>query len=343
MRKLTREQFKQYLGDIAQMNGIDVVDTTSKFTVEPSVQQRLETKVQESSAFLQSVNLYPVQEQKGSAIGLGVSGPIAGTQDTNDDERQTRDVSQLDEDGYYCQQINYDTHLRYEKLDAWAKFPDFAPRLSGAIIQRIALDRIMMGFNGVKRARTSDRAANPLLQDVAIGWLQKIRERAAERHLKEGKKQAGKIVVGEGGDFNNLDAVVFAAVNELLDPWYQDDTQLVAITGRRLMSDKLFPLVNGVYDPVNQKAAQDLIVSARRLGNVQAVQVPYFPPNAILLTRLDNLSIYWQEGANRRHIIDNPKRDRIETYQSSNDDYVIEDYGCCALIENIQLLEGGGA
>lgn len=343
MRKETREQFKHYLNDIASLNGIEVGDVVSKFNVEPSVQQKLETRVQESSEFLGKINLYPVQEQSGDTVGLGVSGPIAGTQNTDEGERETRDVAQLDQDGYRCEQINYDTHIKYKMLDAWAKFPDFAPRLSGAIIQRIALDRIMMGFNGVKRARTSNRVQYPLLQDVAVGWLQKIRERAPGRYLKEGKKEAGKMKIGKGGDFNNLDAMVFAAVNELIDPWHQNDTQLVAISGRRLMSDKLFPLVNGNYDPMNQKAAQDLIVSQRRIGNLQAVQVPYFPPNSMLITRLDNLSVYWQEGTNRRSVMDNPKRDRIETFQSSNDDFVIEDFGCCAFIENIELIPESAA
>jgi hypothetical protein len=58
----------------------------------------------------------------------------------------------------------------------WAKFQDFQTRIRDAIIQRQALDRIMIGFNGVKREKTSDRVANPLLQDVNIGWLEKIRQ-----------------------------------------------------------------------------------------------------------------------------------------------------------------------
>ncbi len=44
-------------------------------------------------------------------------------------------------------------------------------RVRNAIIKRQALDRIMIGFNGVSRAKTSDRSANPLLQDVNKGWL----------------------------------------------------------------------------------------------------------------------------------------------------------------------------
>lgn len=39
----------------------------------------------------------------------------------------------------------------------------------------------MAGFNGVKRAETSDRSSNPMLQDVAVGWLQKYRNEAPAR------------------------------------------------------------------------------------------------------------------------------------------------------------------
>ena len=48
--------------------------------------------------------------------------------------------------------------LTYAKLDLWAKFQDFQVRIRDAIVKRQALDRIMIGFNGVKRAKTSNRS-----------------------------------------------------------------------------------------------------------------------------------------------------------------------------------------
>lgn len=42
--------------------------------------------------------------------------------------------------------------------------------------------------------------------------------------------------------------------------------------------------------------AADLIISQKRLGGLQAIRVPFFPDNTILITRLDNLSLYWQDG-----------------------------------------------
>jgi hypothetical protein len=45
------------------------------------------------------------------------------------------------------------------------------------------LYRIMIGFNGTSAAATTDRSTNPKLQDVNIGWLQKIRTNAADRNV----------------------------------------------------------------------------------------------------------------------------------------------------------------
>lgn len=337
MRNDTRLKFNEYLARLATLNHVSPDAVISKFTADPSVQQTLETKIQESSAFLQSVNFYGVDEQEGEKIGLGVTGPIASTTDTKTKDRDTTDVSSTDTNAYRCEQTNYDTHVRYAKLDMWAKFPDFQVRLTNAIIQLIALNRIMIGFNGASRAATSNPTSNPLLQDVNIGWLQKIRTHAPQRHIFETVEDSGELNVGGTADYKNIDALVYDMVNSLIDPWFQEDTGLVVICGRKLLSDKYFPLVNTKQDPTEQLAS-DLIISQKRIGNLPAVRVPNFPANALLVTRLDNLSLYYQTGTQRRAVIDNPKRDRIETYQSSNDAYVVEDYGCTAFAENIEIV-----
>jgi hypothetical protein len=102
------------------------------------------------------------------------------------------------------------------------------------------------------------------------------------------------------------------------------------------MADKYFPLVNN-NNPPTEKLAGDLIISQKRIGGLQAVTVPFFPANALVVTTLDNLSIYFQEGARRRKLEDNAKRDRIENYESSNDGYVIERFDQFAAAENIEI------
>jgi P2 family phage major capsid protein len=343
MRKQTRIKFNAFLSRVAELNGVDTGDLDKKFSVEPSVTQTIMTRVQDSSAFLTRINIVPVAEMKAEKVGLGVNGSIASTTDTTGgDERETADFATLDAEGYFCQQVNYDFHIRYNTIDLWARYQDFQARLRDAIVKRQSLDRMMIGFNGTHRAKTSNRIKFPLLQDIAPGWLQKYRDNAPARVMDKVVDDKGNVVsekvrVGTGGDYITLDALVMDATNSLIAPWYQEDPELVVICGRQLLADKYFPLVNQ-EQPNSETLAADLIISQKRIGNLPAVRVPFFPANALMITRLDNLSIYWQEDTHRRHMVENSKRDRIENYESINEDYVVEDYACGALVENIELL-----
>lgn len=331
MRNATRKLFKGYLSNQAKLNGVD--DASTQFNVQPSVQQTLEAKIQESSAFLSKINIVIVEELKGEKIGLSITRPIASRTDTSGNgTRKTVDPTALGKNGYECVQVNYDTHLRYAKLDAWAKHKDFQIKVSGAIVERCALDRIMVGFNGTHAAADTDLDTYPLLQDVAKGWLQHIRENAAQRVMSGVTWGPDK-----AADYQTLDGLVFDAVT-MLDPVHQEDPNLVVIVGRGLMHDKLFPLVDN-QDAPSEKLAADIVISQKRLGGLPAVKVPYFPEGTVLITSLDNLSIYPQAEKRRRHIKDAPERDRVETYESSNDAWVVEDFGMVALVEGITEYE----
>lgn len=348
MRNETRLVFTALAAQIALLNG--VASATEKFNVTPSVQQTLESAMQESSAFLAQINLLGVIEQQGEALLLGVNGPVAGRTDTAGGNRRTpANVAALSKDSYNCKQTNFDTSFPYSLLDAWAKFPDFQVRLSKAILERQALDRIMIGFNGVSAAAATNRTNSPLLQDVNIGWLQKIRTGAAVRVIDEGDV-AGKVTVGStrvikvagvdteiGGDYQTLDGLVYDAI-QLLDPWHRSRPDLVVMVSRDLMHEKLLKAVEkGAASNQEENAAQE-IMSRARLGGLPVVDAPFFPAGTVLVTFLKNLSIYWQEGARRRHLKDESEYDRIADYQSSNDAYVIEDFGAVALVENIEAM-----
>ncbi|MDF3821702.1 phage major capsid protein, P2 family [Leptospira sp. 96542] len=344
MRNETRVLFNSYTQRIAELNG--VTSAAAKFNASPSVQQTLETLMQDSSEFLTKINIIGVNDQSGEKVGLGVSGTIASRTNTTVNDRQPAAGETTDADAYFCKQTNFDTALKYSMLDAWAKFPDFQTRLRDAILRRQALDRIMIGFNGVQAAAATNKANFPLLQDVNIGWLQKVRTNAAAQVQDEGSGAGNEILVGtgesaekiDGLDYQNLDAIVRDAATNLLAPWYVDDPDMVVVLGRGLMHQKLFPLFNQNL-PTEQKAAADLVRAQMMVGGYQAVTVPFFPANSFAITRLDNLSLYWQIGARRRAIIDNPKRDQIENFESSNDAYVVEDYKCFALVENIEITD----
>ena len=334
MKNETRTKFNAYVARIAELNGVE--SATHQFTVDPSVQQALETAQQEDNSFLSLINIVPVDEMKGEKLGLAVSGPITSRTDTTTGaKRNPRDVGVLDQQGFELVQSNFDTSIPYAKLDAWAKFEDFQTRLAGIINTQQGLDRIMVGFNGVSRAKQSDLATNPLLQDINKGWLQIIREQNEERCLSEVVAGSKKIRVGPGGDFENLDALV-VDLNTLLAPWYQGNGGLRVILGRSLMHEKYWPIVNSQKSATDELAAQ-VLVSQKTIGGQLGLAVPFFPDHALLLTAPSNLSIYYQDGKRRRFLKDEPESNRIANYESSNEDYVVEDLGFAAMAENIEI------
>ena len=336
MRAETRLAYNEYMERVEELNGCN---PANKFTVDPSVQQTLETKIQESSAFLGMINVSPVDELSGEKLGLGVTGTVAGRTDTSGAGRRVPiDPTGMDEVGYTLKQTNFDVALKYGKLDMWAKFPDFQTRWGNAIIERCALDRIMIGFNGTSAAATTNRVANPLLQDVNIGWLQDMRVNNAARVMDEAVAASGVINVGAGGDYANLDALVMDAIQSLLPSWMRERTDLVAICGGDLLHDKYFEKVNQDQKPTEELALQ-VILASKRLGGKQAMVVPYFPANSLMVTPLKNLSIYYQDGKRRRHIREEPDADQVADYNSSNEGYVIEDYEAALLLENIEILD----
>jgi hypothetical protein len=179
MRNNTRQLFDQYVARQAQMNGVTPAAVVAQFSVDPTAQQRLEAAAQESDAFLKNINVFGVDEQIGQKILIGSKGPLAGVNNSTTTRRNPTSNESMDPYSYLCRKVNYDYSMSYAQLDAWAHQPNFQPLISAAMARQMSLDRIMMGFNGTSYSDPSDRAANPLLQDCSVGWLQKS---ATKRH-----------------------------------------------------------------------------------------------------------------------------------------------------------------
>lgn len=338
MRKETRAAFNGYLKRQATLNNLTAEDVSTKFSVEPAVQQTLETAIQESSELLKSINIIGVDEMEGEPLLLGVSGTIAGRTEIKDGaKRDPGYVGSIVKDEYKCEQTNFDTAFPYARLDQWAKFKDFQARLSGAIAERQALDRIMIGFNGTSAAKTTNRSTNPMLEDVNIGWLEKVRTKAPDRTITEGVEDSGKVTIGATGDYKTLDGLVYDAI-QLLDPWHRGRPDLVAIIPRDLLHARFLSAVEKSGDSNQEDVAADSIMNRTRIGGLPYVDAPFFPDATVLVTTLANLSIYFQNEKRRRHIKDEPEYDRVADYQSSNEAYVIEDLGLVAMVENIEAV-----
>lgn len=362
MRNETRALFTAYVSRIALLNGVPTA--TAKFNVDPVVEQKLEERMAESSEFLQAINVIPVTQQKGQVLGLGMARSIAGRKDTSGGAR--RDPSDPTDNGekrsYTCEQTNYDWSRRYDAMDAWRHRPEFETLLRDSILGQQGRDRIMIGWNGTSVAATTDRVAHPDLSDVNLGWLFKIRTIAPAQLFDDGNltvksdgtnNAALKAIYVKAGvmlydasldnavdaeaDYSSLDALVLDA-KRLLPTWYRSDTGLVVIVGHDLVDDKYFNIAQATGATATEVEATDRILrSTKQIGGLPAVRVPFFPADAILITRLDNLSIYYQEGTRRRMLKDEPEYDRVANYESVNESYVVEDYELASLVENIVI------
>lgn len=331
-----RQLFNSYKADVARANGVE--STRETFAVLPVPTQKIIQAYQESADFLKLINVFPVDNAKGEKIALSIGTTIAGNTNTNVQRREPTPVGNLDLlDEYDCTQTNYDVAMKWNLLNAWRHHPDFKKKLQEMVIRAVALDKLCIGWNGLFRAPTSDRAANPLLQDVKKGWLQKIRDNAPEQHYEGGDVGGGvfKTQIGAAHEFKTLDGLIEFGIEEYIAEQHRD-SGLVAICGRGILSDKYLPLLNVIQDPTEQLAARTIYAN-KQLGTLKALHVPKFPAKTILITTPDNLSIYIQNGTFNRSIVDEPEWDRAVDYQSVNEDFVVEDYTKCLLIENVEL------
>ncbi|WP_426205075.1 phage major capsid protein, P2 family [Pseudomonas sp. TWP3-1] len=320
---------------MAETYGVEL--SSKMFSVEPSITQELNDAITAKSDFLSRINVIGVSEIKGEKVFIGVSGPVTGRTNTKTTDREAKDASELNNTTYELSSTESDVGLPYAKIDAWAKFPDFHQRYSAAVQKQIALDRIMVGFHGLKAAAQTDIAAYPMLQDVNKGWLQQLREQAPQQVLKEGKV-AGKVTLGPDGDYANLDALVHDT-KQMVDERLRDGGDLIAIIGTDLLAAdkaKLYAKQGDV--PTEKERIEDAQVIAT-YGGLPSFSVPFFPVNGVLVTSWDNLSIYFQDSSWRKQTVDNPKRSRVEDYNSRNEGYVIEQLEKIAMTENVELVK----
>lgn len=317
MRELTSKQFQIICSRLAA--GYGVADVSKQFSITPSVQQLLKDKIVEASTFLPRINIITVDDLKGENILAGASGPVTGRTDTTGDgERSPRDVLGLDKYSYELASTQSDVYMRHNTMDAWAKFKDMAERYQRYVQARIASDMEIIGWHGTSVAATTDLVAYPMLQDVNKGWLQYMRDNKAANILTQGDV-AGQIRFGAGGDFVNLDVAVHDIMQGI--PSYLRQN-LVALIGTDLVAQEKAALMAAVGGKPTEKTLAQL--SLATFGGLTWETPSNFPARGLVVTSLDNLSIYQQDGSYRRQILDNPKKDRVEDYNSRNEGYVVE-------------------
>ena len=294
------------------------------FDDNPEEEAKLLDRLQQNRLF-KLLHLVRTKYPQGNAVGLYT--PIPGTTNTDYTEREAKNAL-APVQRYQCEQINIDSFISYSQIDAYNLENSLEERLNQLLDDNLLKGLLMVGLNGKSRASTSNAEQNPLAQDVKKGWLQKIRE---------GKPQAviNSATVGEGQEYKSINALIKQGLSKI-SPAYAMGGDMIAICGREIVGEEIIQLE---HNDLSENLADLLTLCQKTKGGLKAISIPYFPSNAILITRLDNLGMYIHLGNIRRYVIDYPKKDQMQTFYSLNVDYLIEDLTACCLIENIEVVE----
>lgn len=335
MKTNTIKRFNEYTNKLAVLNNVEpsVISSGKKFAIAPAPHQKWVDRVKEQSVFLGAINIVLVEHLKNDKLGLSNHGLISSRTSTPVSKRTPTNVGSVDGFQYECTKTNFDYAIRYELMDQWAHLPDYQLRVRNFETRKKAQEIISIGWNGISVAANSDPVTNPLGQDINVGWLESMRQNAPQQIFDEGTTP-GKVIIGAAGDFQTLDACVKSVADEHIESQYHT-SQLCVITGSGMVSGRAVSLLNHALP--SELGAANQLVSQHNIGGLPVVIVSNFPKNTILITDPKNLSLYIQNGSQRKHIRDNPDIDSVEFFSSENECYVVENFEECALIENIEI------
>lgn len=323
----TLRKFKQYKEHYSNGLAIGADSSLSVIDFQPEHEEKLFNNLKKNS-FLGLINIIKTKNRVGDCFGIQL--PIPNSTNTDLHERTAEKSYISPPHKFNCEQVNIDSYIRDEKLNALAGYldKDFIETLDFYLDKQTILGLLMVGFNGEKRADLSDHKAHKLAQDVKQGWLSKIRKNSVDKIITAPK-------VGNGQQYKNINALIKDALEKIGDP-IKNKGDLVAICGRNVIADH--PVIIEYNDLDTEKTAL-LTLSQKLIGGLRAVNAPYFPESSVLITSFDNLSLFVQTGTIRRIFKTVPELDRTENYFSMVIDFIVEDYNACALIENIEFTD----
>lgn len=307
------------------------------FTATPSVAQTIIRKIVETAnPFLASLPSIPVTEITGQKVLQGLSARVASRTDTSGaGERTPKRLLSTGTQDYALKATEFDVALSYADIDSWAKFPNFADLYMQAVREAISNDILQAGWTGTSAAAATNIGANPLLQDLAIGWLQKIRAYNGGSQYAIGTVGV-PISIGATGTYKNLDEAVHD-IKQTVAVQFRNSGNLVA-----LISDNLVASQEDVYYKTNGNTPTEKLVLSgaitKAYGGLPSIVPPFFPSGTILITPLANLAWYYQDSSIRRLQRDWPSKNEVQEFNSLNMGYVVQEELATSLVENITLV-----
>lgn len=322
--------------------------------IEPRVAQTIESKLTQTNEFLGQINNTPVKDVKGDILAFGVPRTITRrTRTANPDGtlRRPSDPTGLEQRSYECHDIEQDSLITWDKIDAWAHLPNFYERFRQQVMFAMARDRLLTMWHGQKVEPQSDPATYPLLQDMNEGFFQFMILEHPENVL--GLKTDGSVnpikvdASAADADFKNLDDLVYHLRYEMLHRLFRNRANLRVIIGDELIVHENTALLGASsINQATERAATGLLLNSRNFGRTDVVQSDEFPLRGIFLSELSNMSRYWQADSYRRKVAEDDHAHKgIIDYMFVREDYVLEAAEGCACVhpDAIQLKDATGA
>lgn len=327
MQFKTKELYSAMLLTMAETYGVETV--TEVYNVQPTIEQELIDKIVESDAFLSTINMVPVDEIKGQKVMGSVTVSKGKRTDTSAGDREPADLIALGAKNYELASTEYDFALPWVTLDSWAKFPDFQDRYGQWVRKSIALSKIRTAWYGESAAPVTDDDSL-MGEDTNKGFFQILREyNSGSQFLTNTSIKIGSET---GNTYPNIDSAVHDLL-QLIDPIHRGPGLQVYI-GDDLLADEKARLYAAHAGTPTEKEREKIESSIATFAGLPKAMTPaFFPGRAILIADPANLSMYYQSGSMRRYQMDNPKRNRVEDFNSVNEGYVIEDENAAAAID----------
>lgn len=321
------QMLRKFAAGLAKANG--QVDTSRYFSLTTPKETQLRNALLESSEFLRLLpNVLDVDQITGQVVTTGKKGIYTGRKK---DGRFSRPLG-VGGNEYKLVETDSGSYLPYSLLVVWANAgseEEFFQRIQAFSNESFALDMLRVAFNGTSVAEDTDPDANPNGEDVNIGWHKIVQDRTPEQII------TGDVTIGgANADFMGLDAAVTDLVHTCIYEPFRNDPRLVVLASADLIGADVTTLMNKIDRPTEKVAAQ---LIGRQIAGRTLYTPPFMPEGRLIVTTLDNLHIYTQQGTRKRKAEWNDDRKRFENNYLRMEGYAVEHDELYAAYDKITL------
>ena len=310
MTPLAVSALNHALDIISNQNG--GVDATQIHNVEPSIAQSIESRIQQKNAFLQQINVTAVTSISAQVLHFGGDKMITkrtSTLQPDGSYRRHSNPAELIARDYFCRDIEQDTLITWDLIDAWAHLPKFYEKLRNHIMSLQARDNLRVMWHGQFAAPDTDETLYPFGEDIQRGFFQYMIEKYPENVLgispdltAPGGYTVDEIRLGPGaGDngFESADDLAFYIRDAMIHKLYRKDKAQRIIVGDKLSFAEKGRLVGSGASAPTEKIASKLLLQQHQIGELERLDVDEFPDHGVFVGVPKNFTHYWQRNSVR--------------------------------------------